>query len=273
MRPLVALLAAAMLALPACGGSGGPDGVVSETADKLGEISSGELFMRLVIQPRGGDDAGDIGFELKGPFALGEGDDPPLANVRYKQLAAGEDAEVTLVSAKEGGFVFVDGQAYELPPDRIEELRAFGSRDGDGDPEALGGLELDDWLENGKLQESGELDRVTGTVDVEAAVADLLELANDVGSDVPESLADEDRKRLAEAVRSSRFELETGKEDRLLRWLHVDADFGLDVPEQLQGTLGRLVGAKVIFELGFRNPNEPIEVKAPEDALPYSALD
>jgi hypothetical protein len=246
--------------------------VVSETADKLGEISSGELFMRLVIQPRGVDDAGDVGFELKGPFALGEGDDPPLAKVHYKQLAAGDDAEVTLISAKEGAYVFVEGQAYELPSARAEELRAFGSRNGDGQPDALSGLELDSWLENGKLQEGDELDRVTGTVDVEAAVADLLELANDVGADVPESLADDDRERLAEAVRSSRFELETGADDRLLRWLHVDAVFGLEVPERLQATLGRLVGAKVVFELGFGKPNQPVQVEAPDDALPYSAL-
>jgi hypothetical protein len=269
MRSVLALVAVA-LALAGCGGDGGPEAVVSETADNLGEITSGDLFMRLVIQPRGVEGAGDVGFELEGPFALAVGDDPALANVRYKQLAAGEDAEVTLISAKEGAYVVVDGQAYELPEARAAELRSLAS--GEGGDDALGGLDLDGWLEDGKLTEAGDVDRVTGTVDVEAAVEDLLELANGVGADVPESLGDDERERLADAVRSSRFELETGAEDRLLRRLHVDADFGLDVPERLQGVLGRLVGARVIFELGIGKPNEPVTVDAPEDALPYSAL-
>ncbi len=274
MRPLVALLAAATLALSGCGGSDGPEDVVAETADKLGEISSGELDLKLLVEPRGVEDGGDAGFELSGPFALPEGDDLPLARVRYTQIAGDQRGEVTVISTKEGAFVEVDGQAYELPAEQSDHLRGAGKALGSGEEaeNGLQGLDLQDWVEDGELTEGDEVDRVVGEVDVAAAVEDLLALARRLGAEVPESLSDEDLERIEQSVRSSRFELETGADDRLLRRVHVDADFGLDVPERLREILGQVVGAKVVFELGVAKPNEPVQVEAPADALPYSAL-
>jgi hypothetical protein len=275
MRPLVALLAAAALALAGCGGSDGPGDVVAETADKLGEISSGELDLKLLVEPRGVEEGGDIGFELSGPFALPEGDDLPLARIQYTQIAGDQRGGLTVISTKEGAFVEVDGQAYELPAAQSDQLRgagkALGSDEEDSD-NGLQSLDLQDWVEDGKLTEGEDVDRVTGQVDAAAAVEDLLALARRLGADVPESLSDDDLERLEKSVRSSRFELETGADDRLLRRVHVEADFGLDVPERLREILGQVVGAKVVFELGVAKPNAPVQVTAPENALPYSAL-
>jgi hypothetical protein len=69
-------------------------------------------------------------------------------------------------------------------------------------------------------------------------------------------------------VRSSEFELFTGKEDRLLRRLTLAIDFGADDSEEIQS----LIGAGVRFELAVSNPNKKVSVTEPQDARPYSEL-
>jgi hypothetical protein len=272
MRTFVALIAAAALAASGCGGSDGPNDVVADTADNLGKITSGELDLKLLVEPR--EQGGDVGFELSGPFSLPEGDDLPVARIRYTQIAGDQRGDVTVISTKKGAFVEVDGQAYELPAAQSDRLRGAGRALGTDEEEdnGLNELELQDWLEDGELTEGDEVDRVVGRVDAAAAVDDLLALARRLGADVPESLSEDDLRRLEDSVRASRFELETGAEDHLLRHVHVEADFGLAVPGRLGDVLGQVVGARVVFELGIDKPNQPVTVKPPENALPYSAL-
>lgn len=66
------------------------------------------------------------------------------------------------------------------------------------------------------------------------------------------------------------FEVHTGKDDRLLRRPELEVDFGPDVPRELRGALGSLVGAKVLFELGVDDPNGTVTVAEPANALPAS---
>ena len=66
---LVAALAAGAL-LAGCGG--GADGAIEETADKLGELRSGQLSVKLLVSPS--VEGADLGFELKGPFELSRRD-------------------------------------------------------------------------------------------------------------------------------------------------------------------------------------------------------
>jgi len=56
---------------------------------------------------------------------------------------------------------------------------------------------------------------------------------------------------LTKATRSATFDLYSGKDDRLLRRLRIDVDFGLDVPKELRAALGTVVGANVLFELSL----------------------
>jgi hypothetical protein len=69
--------------------------------------------------------------------------------------------------------------------------------------------------------------------------------------------------QLRKATRSTSFELRTGKDDRLLRRLRLEADFGLEVPRELREALGEVVGAKVEFRLGVDRPNTPVKVDDP----------
>jgi hypothetical protein len=253
-----------------CGGSGAED-VLGETAGNLGKIRSGVLDIALLVEPRDGD---PLGFELRGPFSLADDGGLPLLDVEYTQIANGERATVNLVAVDEKAYAVVDGQAYELPAEQASSLEsASAAVSGRG---GLDELALDDWIEDAQVSDGGSVggsatDRVRGKIDVVAAANGLLELTRSFGRQMP-AIEGDDAKQLEDAVRSTLFEVHTGKEDRLLRRLLLEADFGLEVPADLRSALGDLVGAKVRFRLAVDDPNTNIRVEAPESALPYSAL-
>ena len=271
----VAALALAAVSLAACGGSGGDaEDVLAETADNLEEIESGTLAMRLVVTPKG-EDAETVGFELRGPFSLEGPGEFPVARIEYTQIRGSERGTVTVVSTGRKAFVEVDGQAYELPPEQATQLRQAGRELEQG--EGLGELGVDDWIVDPELSDGGEVggtetDRISAELDVSAAALDLVELGRGLAQGSLDGLSEADRRTIERATRSAKLELFTGKDDRLLRRLDLDVDLGFDVPGDLRAALGRLVGARIDFELTVDDPNEPVEVAEPEDVLPYTEL-
>ncbi len=274
-------LAAAALALVTVAGCGGgeagtsdPGQALSQTAAKLGEIRSGTLRFKLAVEPR--EEGGDFGFELSGPFQLGEPGELPIANVDYTQTAGDERETVTLTSTGERAFITVDGTAYELPAEQSDELRAAGEALG-GDGEGSSGLEelqIDDWIVDAESSDGGDVggadtDKIEAELDVVAAVNDLIELSGGIGGPDLDRVEGAEAEQLRDAVKDAKLEVWTGDDDRLLRRLRVEADFDPSLPEGLE-ELARAAGSKVVFELEIDGPNEPVEVEAPDDARPPS---
>ena len=274
LRLAVAAVLAALV-LSRCGGGGeDADKVLAETAERLAQIRSGDLDVVLTVDPKGADDD-EFGFELHGPFALGRKGSLPTMRVAYTQLADGRRGTVTLLSTGREAFVLVGGRAYALPPEQVEELR--GATGALGGSRGLGQLRIDDWIGDAEVSDGGEIggaetDRVRAKLKVGNAVNDLLSLARRSGGAGLERIAGADAEQLRRAARSGTFEVYTGKDDRLLRRLTIEVDFGLDVPQVLQEALGGVVGARVRFELGIANPNRPVRVARPEAPRPYSEL-
>jgi hypothetical protein len=269
-----ALLAACALLAGCAGGGESADEVLSETAANLGEIRSGTLHVDLRVEPRGPTGAETFGFALDGPFSLGGSTALPVADIEYTQTAGDESATVTLISTGSKAYIRVQDRTYELRPEQSAQLRGAAGqlRAGAG----LGEFAIDEWIQDAEVDDGGDVggadtDHVQAELDVVAAVRDLSALARQLGQNVPQ-LGDQDAERLADSVRSSRFEVYTGKDDRLLRRLELEVDFGLDVPRELRGALGGLVGARLVFELGVDDPNEPVSVAEPENVLPSSEL-
>ncbi len=104
------------------------------------------------------------------------------------------------------------------------------------------------------------------------AVNGLLEVARQFGGSNLPRVGDASAEQLQRAVRASSFELYSGEDDRLLRRLAMDVDIGFEVSEPLRQALGELVGARITFELSVTDPNEPVSVREPAGALPYSEL-
>jgi hypothetical protein len=274
VRRRAALLAACALLAGCAGGGDDPQEVLSETAANLNDIRSGTLHVDFRLEPRGPRGSEPFGFSLDGPFALGGSGPLPVAEIDYTQTVGDASETVTLISTGREAFVRTGGRTYELPPEQTAQLRGAAGqlRAGAG----LGEFAIDEWIEDAELHDGGEVggaetDRVTAELDVVAAVRDLVGLVRQLGRDAPQ-LSEQDAERLADSVRSSRFEVYTGEEDRLLRRLELEVDLGLDVPRELRGALGSLVGAKVVFELGVDDPNSPVSVETPRGALPWSEL-
>lgn len=269
-----ALVAVCALVAGCAGGGESADEVLSETAAKLDEIRSGTLHLDFRIDPRGPAGVQEFGFALDGAFALGGAGPLPVADIEYTQTVGDDSATVTLISTGTKAFVRTQGRTYELPAEQAEQLRGAAGQLQAG--AGLGEFAIDEWIEDADVDDGGEVggaetDRVRAELDVVEAVRDFVALARELGQDVG-PLRDADAERLADSVRSSRFEVYTGKDDRLLRRLELEIDFGLDVPRELRGALGSLVGARVRFELGVDDPNRPVRVAEPENALPSSEL-
>jgi hypothetical protein len=267
-RALFVLLGVALLAGCGLGDDTDPGAVLARTADSLGEIRSAErLALNVLVEPADGD---PFGFRLDGPFALcSENQALPTLDVEYTQVANGNEASVRLVSTGEQGYVVVGGTAYELDEQQGADLRAACDElDGAG----LERLEVGDWVVDPDGSSGGDVDTVTGDLDVVAVVNDLVDVARAFSGSALTRLDGDDAQRIAEATDESSFELESGADDGLLRRLFLEAELGFDVPEDLRRSLGDAVGATFTFELELEGPNETVRVEAPANPRPSSEL-
>ena len=253
-------VACTALLLAGCGGGGGSGSaqdVLSETAANLGKIRAGTLHLELVVTPRGKGLGGATGFRINGPFGLSSGKRYPTANIAYTQLASGKSATVRVVSNGRTGYVQSNGARHALTAVQLELLRRAAATSGDPSG-GLADVVIDRWIVDPKLSDGGDVggtatDHVHARLDVVQTVNGLLPLAP--GTHVMR-ITGQNAKRLAHAVRSSSFDVYTGKDDHLLRRATVDVDFALDVPKQLRQALGDLVGAKVHFLVGVDDPRK-----------------
>lgn len=246
--------------------------MVSETAEKLGEVRSGELSMRVLAAPRGERLERGAGFTIRGPFALAAPSALPVADVDYTQIAGPNRASVGFVSTGREGFLRVAGETYELGAAQERELRSAPGASGEDDG-GLEKLEIERWVRDPRLAPGGrvdgvETDRVTSGLDVVAAANGILAVARP-GSPAIEG---DDARQLERAARSARLELVTGREDRLLRSLKIDLDLAADVPATLRTGLGPLGGARFSLVLEVAEPNRPVRVRAPRGARPAGEL-
>jgi hypothetical protein len=252
---LLPLLCAAVL-LAGCAGDSGPAGpALEQTAAKLNSIESGILSVSVRIDPKDGD---EFGYEIDGPIQLAANGKLPLADVRYRQFANGEEETVRLVLEEDGsGWVERGGARTELTQAQLDELRASGSLLGD---EGLETLRFEQWIADPKLSDGPDgTDKVTGDLDVAAALNGLAALSGLLEQDV--RLEQADRDQVAESVEESSFELLTGKDDRLLRKLALAFTFDSEVPEELREALGEeSVGAAFSFELELDDVNQPVQI-------------
>jgi hypothetical protein len=268
VRRALSLLALVSL-VAGCGGSGRAHELLSDTAANLGKLRSGELTLRLVVSPREGT-KGRVGFELQGPFALRPGG-LPVAKVSYTQIAGAHEATATFISTGRKAYAEVNGSAYELPPESAASIRQAA-----GGSSTFGELRIDNWVQDPVVGHGGDVGgaptvHVSGRLDVVAAANGLLDLMRQLGRAAPKLEGDQ-AKQLEDAVKSSSFDLWTGRDDHLLRRLLLEAELGLEVPQSLRRVLGDAVGAKVEFELAIANPNEPVSVPPPTNPLPSSEL-
>lgn len=269
----LAVVAALVLVLPSCATDATE--VVTETAENLEELRGGLLELRVsAAAAPGEEEAAEAGFELIGSFELPKEGALPIADLEYTDIGADEPVTQGFISTGDQAFIEVDGQAYELPPEQTQTLVG-----GSGSDDAiLEGASVDEWLIDPELKEGEsldgtEVDRISGELNVVAALNDLFGIAQRFGSSAGfMSIEGDEAERLENAVQSSHMEVVSGAEDRLLRRLLIEVELALGDDVELTETLGPLAGTSFTIDMSISEPNEPIVVEAPADALPLEEL-
>lgn len=289
---LVLLVPAALLG--ACGGddSSGEDvnAVLQETFDGTGKsVESGKLDLSLKLDLEGAGRGLDepIAISLSGPFEnQGEGKVPRF-DFNLNLDGGGQQFQAGAVSTGAAAFVTVSDQAYKVDDATYKEFQQgyvkaqeeSGEKESGPSLQALG-VDPRRWLENPKevgIEEVGgtEAIHLTADVDVPALLEDVNRLVQAAGNlgvardQVPDQLTPAERARAAEALKSVKVDIWTGKDDKTLRRISLSLE--IEVPEDERKKAG-LSGGKVDLEYAIGDLNQPQKIEEPGNARPISDL-
>jgi hypothetical protein len=289
---LVLLVPAALLG--ACGGddSSGEDvnTVLQETFDGTGKkVESGKLDLSLKLDldgaGRGLDDP--IAISLSGPFEnQGEGKVPRF-DFNLNLDGGGQQFQAGAVSTGSAAYVTVADQAYKVDDATYKEFQEgyvkaqeeSGQKESGPSLQALG-VDPRRWLEDPEevgTEEVGgaETIHLTAKVDVPALLEDVNRLVKAAGNlgvareQVPDELTPAERARAAEALKSVKVDIWTGKDDKTLRRISLSLE--IEVPENERKKAG-LAGGKVELEYAIGDLNQPQKIEEPGNARPISDL-
>jgi len=285
VRPLAVLVLSAALAasVAACGSAGETfapassttdvDQLLRETFSGDHRVDSGRVDLTVRVDKTGGH--GSAGLRLSGPFeSQGEGRLPKFA-LDAEVTGAGPSLAVGATSTGDAGYVNVLGRDYQLAGPvfaRIEAGYEEAEKQAGGSFPALG-IDPRRWLKdprNAGEAKVGDADtiKITGGVDVPKLLDDVNVALNHAkslglqGADrLPDQLTPAQRRQAENAVKDAAVELYTGKDDRILRRLHVD----------VRTAAGQEAG-RLELDLSLTGVNEDQEIPTPSDARPFAEL-
>jgi len=261
------LLALAGLLLAGCGTTSPGARTLASTEHKLDQIRSGTLSLLLLASPVGAAEGTGAGFQVDGPFAVGNRKGSlPVADLRYTRITGRDRRTTRFVSTGIRAFVEVDGSLTELTESQLSGLRVRDEKS----PGGLDGLTLTSWLRDPKVapgpaEDGVATDKVTGTADAVAILNDVIGLTEQFGAsqDGVKRLDGDAAERVRRAVAGARAEVVTGKDDRLLRRADATVDLAVTDPK-VRDALGDLAGARLVLALEVTNLNKPVQVTEPQ---------
>jgi len=262
-----AVVALVGVLLAGCGGSNPAAGALAETEEKLGAVRSGTLSMRLLASSTTAAEGEGSGFQLDGPFAVGEKKGSlPVADLRYTRITGAQRRTTRFVSTGTRAFVEVDGRTTELTEAQLADLRVTEEGAGGG----LDGLSLRRWLDDPKVATGPSIDgvateQITGKADAVAILNDVIGLTErfGAGDGTLKPLNGDAADRVRRAVAGARAEVVTGTDDRLLRKADVSVELAVTDPK-VREALGDLAGARLTLTLAVTELNRPVEVAVPQ---------
>lgn len=256
------------------------EAVLSRTADNLGRITSGDLFVRFEMSTKSTDPGG---FELEGPFSFESDGRYPMADLEHVAFDADEEErKARFVSTGSAAFIVTDGKSRRLSDEDLagtglSELVRTESADATGGGGEGGGgaaqLNVDAWID-GKPEISGgglvgmvDTDKVTADLDVGEVMDGLVRLGGSFGGGIAgdlRPLSSDEKERVANAAEEATLEAWSGKDDRLLRRLVMQIVFATP-NEELSERVKALSGATIKLEAVVTDLNKDVDIEAPTD--------
>jgi hypothetical protein len=250
--------------------------LLRDTFRNLDQVKSANLSAKLAV-----DGAGEsVAASLNGPFQSQGKGKLPKVQLAAKLEGGGQSFSAGVTWLGDKGYVNLQGTNYEVSGLIAKQFEAgyeeaAKQQKKGGDTALLLGIDFSKWLKNGRNEgeaKVGDADtiKLTGEADVAQVVADVQRIAQKAGAlnipgtqDVPTKLTPAQEKEIVDAVKKFAIEVYTGKEDRILRKLVVNAD--LQDPASKQTS-------HVVFELTLNGVGSDQDFSAPKNAKPFSEL-
>jgi hypothetical protein len=206
---------------------------------------------------------GAMGLKLAGPYQSNGKDQLPNADLAL-QITGAAPGTISgrLISTGKNAFIEYGGEIYEVGEQQIAQLQkqgGGGEQLSSSDIRSLMG-QMQDWFPSSDTQEDADLEgepvtRVTGKLDLSAALTDLKELAKKPGVSGAEGLkqlSNGDIKRVERMFSDPRFTVDVGRDDGKLR--RIVATLKVDD--------GQDKGA-MEFSMRFKDVDKPVKIDAP----------
>jgi hypothetical protein len=276
-----------VLALAACGSSGGSDAasLLKQTFSGSHKVNSGNLSLSLSLTPSGS--GSPISLSFGGPFqTLGPGK-LPESNFSVSLSGGGHSATLGILSTGNTGYVTLQGTAYQLPQATFQKLESSfsqlgssaGGNSGSGALSKLG-IHPMNWLV-GPTIVGDESIAGTPTTHIHAGV-NVPGLLNDLNTVVQKAssigvsgtgqlssgLSASTRRQIASEVRNPSVDVWTGKSDKTIRRLAINMT--LSGSGLLSSLLNGAKTASVGLTMQYTNLNQPQAISAPTNVRPYS---
>jgi hypothetical protein len=283
------LMLAAALLFAGCGG--GPEtqpassstdvnALLRDTFANVSKIDSATIDAQLSIS--GGGQS--LGAHVTGPFQSQGANKLPKFQLAAALTSGGHSFSGGATWTGDQGFVALQGTQYHLSGLLAKQLEAGyqqalhsnqAKRAGNGAVLSALGIDFTKWLNGarneGDAQTAGvDTIKLTGNANVPQIVDDLTALAgkakslNVPGSASAPQLTAAQRQQLVDSIKNVSIEVYTGKADRLLRRIVVNAD----VQDQ-----GAQTPSHLSLDLTLGNVGAQQQIEAPKNAKPFSELE
>jgi hypothetical protein len=291
LRPLLLLLVTALaaFAVAACGG-GGEQATSSTNVNQLlkdtfskGSPKSGKLHLALRIDSAGsGAIAGPVTATLDGPFQSTGSGRLPKFKVDAAVRLAQQDIKAGATSTGDRGFLSFQGQDYAVTDQVFKQFKASyeqaqkqAKANGSKGSLATLGIDPSKWLKNPRNEgdaKIGDTDtiKISGDVDVNRMLDDLSRATSQARAlglqgfqNLPSQLTPEQRKQAAKEIKNLKTELYVGKDDSLMRRMHIL--IGLQ-NQQSKGP------TNLDFDLSYTDVNQDQSIEAPSNPKPFNDL-
>jgi hypothetical protein len=279
----------AALALAACGSSssgstssGNAQSLLKQTFASGRPVKSGVLGISFTVTPSGSSTLkGPISFSINGPFQSRGTGKLPESNFTIGISALGRQGQLGIVSTGTGGYVTLDGAAYQLPSADFQRLESGfssvgGSGQGGGGLSALG-IDPQHWLSSPAVVGSDTIGGTATThirsgVNVNALLKDintlLAKASSSSGTKLPTSIPQATQQKIAAAIKNASVDIWTGKDDKVLRKMSLNLT--VPVTGQLSTVAGGATSAGIGFNLQYSHVNQSQTIAAPSNIKPYS---
>lgn len=256
--------AAGALAVSACGAE---EASVVKTAFEQ-DIKSANVTVDLSMKAQGQETK----LQLAGPFQSNGENKLPSVDWKLNITAAGMPEPIAgqIISTGDDAFVVYDGETYQVGKANIAKLKLSG---GGGGMESadIGKMltKMQDWFPETSGTQDAELDgepvtRISGKLDLSAALEDMKDMAKQPGASGFEGLEDlssKDLKEVEKVVSDPNFTIDVGKSDGKLRRIAANMTINAD------GEKGQ-----VALSVKLADVDQPVDIQAPTSGRPIEEL-